>query len=67
MDFTTDNQSFAQLCIMKRQHIYIENGTNGKGQLPFFAANGKWKQLSFVCLLQTETENRSLFFLVGKR
>jgi hypothetical protein len=33
-----------------------ENGTNG---------NGKWKRQSFVCLLQMETENESLFSLVG--
>jgi hypothetical protein len=31
-----------------------------------FAANGKQKRQTFVCLLQMETENGSLFSLVGK-
>jgi hypothetical protein len=31
------------------------------------AANGKWKGLTFVCLLQTETENGSLFSLGSKQ
>jgi hypothetical protein len=33
----------------------------GKRQLPFFAANGKRKWLTSVCLLQSKTENGSLF------
>jgi hypothetical protein len=37
-----------------------------KGNFRLFAANGKWKRQSFVCLLQMETENESLFSLVGK-
>jgi hypothetical protein len=32
-----------------------------------FAANGKQKRQTSVCLLQTETENGSLFSLVGKK
>ncbi len=36
------------------------------GNLRCFAANGKRKQQTSVCLLQAETENRSLFSLVGK-
>jgi hypothetical protein len=31
-----------------------------------FAANGKWKQQTSVCLLQMEKENGSLFPLVDK-
>jgi hypothetical protein len=47
--------------------VLHENGTNGKRQLPFFAVNGKRKWKTFVCLLQMETENRSLVSLVGQR
>jgi hypothetical protein len=32
-----------------------------------FAANGKWKRQTPVCLLQMETENGSVYFLVSKR
>jgi hypothetical protein len=32
-----------------------------------FAANGKWKRQTSVCLLKMETENGSLLFLASKR
>jgi hypothetical protein len=32
-----------------------------------FATKGKWKRQTSLCLLQMETENGSLFSLVGKR
>jgi hypothetical protein len=31
------------------------------GNFPLFAANGKWKQLTSVGLLQTKTENKFFF------
>jgi hypothetical protein len=31
-----------------------------------FAAKGKWKQQTGVCLMQMGTENKSLFSLVSK-
>ncbi len=37
------------------------------GNFRLLAENGKRKWQTSVCLLQTETENRSLFSLVGKR
>jgi hypothetical protein len=37
------------------------------GLFYLFAANGKHKRQASVCLLKIETENGSLFFLVGKR
>jgi hypothetical protein len=37
------------------------------GNFRLFAANGKRKWQTSVCLLQTETGNGSLFSLVGKR
>ncbi len=43
----------------------FRNLANGKQQLPFVRCNGKRKQQTSVCLLKTETENRSLFSLVG--
>jgi hypothetical protein len=36
------------------------------GNFHLFATNGKWKQQTFVHLLQMETGNGSLFSLVGK-
>jgi hypothetical protein len=39
----------------------MEKGTNRKRQLRLFAANGKRKWPTNVCLLQIETENGSLF------
>jgi hypothetical protein len=36
------------------------------GNFHLFVANGKQKRQTSICLLQTETENGSLFFLVGK-
>jgi hypothetical protein len=65
-------------CLHVSKIPQIENGTNGKQQLPFicckrktatanfrlFAANGKREWQTSVCLLQTETENGSLFSLV---
>jgi hypothetical protein len=36
------------------------------GKFRSLSANGKWKWQTSVCLLQTETENGSLFSLVGK-
>jgi hypothetical protein len=44
-----------------------ENGTNGKHQLLLFCCKGKRKRQTSVSLLQSETENGSLFSLVGKR
>jgi hypothetical protein len=40
--------------------------TNGKCNFCLFAANGKRKLQTSVCLLQTEMEKGSLFSLVGK-
>jgi hypothetical protein len=37
------------------------------GIFSLFAANGKGKWQTSVCLLKTETENRNLFALVGNR
>jgi hypothetical protein len=48
-------------------YTYAENGANRKRQLLFVAAKGKRKQQTSVCLPQTETENGSLYSLVGKR
>jgi hypothetical protein len=36
------------------------------GNFRLFFANSKWKQQTFVCLLQTERENEHLFSMVGK-
>jgi hypothetical protein len=47
--------------------LQTENVTTENGSFLLFAANGKRKQLNAACLLQTETENGSLFFLVSKR
>jgi hypothetical protein len=46
----------------KRKMELTENGL-----FYLFAANGKHKRQASVCLLKKETENGSLFFLVGKR
>jgi hypothetical protein len=46
----------------------VTNGANGKRQSPFVCCKRKTKtENCSVCLLQTETENGSLFSLVGKR
>jgi hypothetical protein len=47
--------------------LQTENVTTENGSFLLFAANGKRKQQNAACLLQTETENGSLFFLVSKR
>jgi hypothetical protein len=38
-----------------------------KGNFRLYAANGKRKRQTSVCLLQTETENISFFSMVGKQ
>jgi hypothetical protein len=38
----------------------------GKGNFRLLAAKGKRKRQTTICLLPTEMENESLFFLVGK-
>jgi hypothetical protein len=53
-------------CLHVSEIPQTENGDHGKRQLPFFALNGNWKRKKSICLLQMETENRSLFSLVGK-
>jgi hypothetical protein len=42
-----------------------KNATNGKLQLRLFSSNREQKRQTSICLLQTETENGSLFSLVG--
>jgi hypothetical protein len=46
----------------KRETELTENGN-----FRLFAANEKQKRQTSVCLQQTEIENGSLFFLVGKQ
>jgi hypothetical protein len=41
----------------------MKTESNGKWQLPLFAANGKRKWQTSVCLLQTEMENQKYVFL----
>ncbi len=41
--------------------IYMESGTNRNGNFCLFAANGKWKWQTSVCLQHTEMKNGSLF------
>jgi hypothetical protein len=49
-------------------HIYIHKmELAGNDNFHLFAANGKRKQQTSVCLLLTKTENLSLFSLIGKR
>jgi hypothetical protein len=47
-------------------NILSENGTND-GNLRLFAPSGKGKRQTSIYLLQTETENASLFSFVSKR
>jgi hypothetical protein len=47
--------------------LQMENGTNIKRNFRLFSANRKRKRQTSVYLLQMETENGCLFFLVGKR
>ncbi len=56
------------MCIVRFLHIstYGKQVTDN-GNFHWFAANGKQKPQTSVCLLQTGTENGSLFFLVGKQ
>jgi hypothetical protein len=42
-----------------------ENGSDGKGKLPFVSANGKWKR-DFGLFASYGMENRSLFSLADK-
>jgi hypothetical protein len=47
-------------------YIYRKTEITENGNFRLFGANGKWKLQTFACSLQTETENGSLFSLVGK-
>jgi hypothetical protein len=46
--------------------VKTKNGTNRNGNFrlfALFAANVKQKRQTFTCLVKTENENRSFFFL----
>jgi hypothetical protein len=48
-------------------YIYLQKTKlKENGNFCLFAAHGKWKRKTLICLLQTETENGSLFSLVAK-
>jgi hypothetical protein len=47
--------------------VYIKKEQMEHGNFHFFAANGKQKYQTSVCLLHIEMENGNLFSLVGKQ
>jgi hypothetical protein len=70
IDMIMDTDTETDIQYTPRTHTYTQNGTNGKtenGNFRLFAANRKRKRQTSVCLLQTKTENGSLFPLVGKQ
>ncbi len=54
--------------LYKCLYVYLQKmELTENGNLRLFTENGKEKQQTSIYLLQTETENRSLFSFVSKR